>query len=108
MKAPVSEVGMPNAFQYVETYSRLLTSDLSTAPLIVPVGLNAVGLNVKEGFQVSLLEQNTWPTLWGCQSYDFDKVQDTLVDNNIEYIEKENRLSINLGLGSQSFSSSLL
>ena len=84
----------------IETFRRLLTSDLPSAPLIVPVGLNAVGLNIKENFQVSLLEQTTWPTLWGCQSYDFDKIQDTLVDNNIEYIEKENRLSINLGFGS--------
>ena len=87
----------------IETAWRLLTSDLPDAPLIVPVGLNSVGLNIKEGFQVSLLEQTTWPTLWGCQSYDFDKIQDTLVDNNIEYMEKENRLSINLGLGSASF-----
>ena len=47
------------------------------------------------------MEQTTWPTLWGCQSYDFDKIQDTLVDNNIECME--NRLSINLGLGSASF-----
>merc|ERR1711990_51346 len=74
--------------------TRLLTSDLPDVPLIVPVGLSSVGLNIKEGFQVSLLEQTTWPTLWGCQSYDFDKIQDTLVDNNIECME--NRLSINL------------
>ena len=61
-------------------------------------GTKVTHYQAARGFQVSLLEQTNWPTLWRCQSHDFDQIQDTLVDNNIEYMEKENHLSGDIGL----------
>ena len=78
-------------------YTSLLYDIISemNEPLIVPVGLDALGLNGDDRhLSVALLEKNTWPDLWGCQSIPLEDVISALNSKNMSYIEKENCITV--------------
>ena len=83
----------------LERYTSLLHDIIVelNEPLIIPVGLDALGLNGDDQhLSVALLEKNTWPDLWGCQSIPLEEIISTLNSKNLPFIEKENCITVDL------------